>query len=444
MVKTRTGVARGLVVLGVLTVGGLLLGAQPASAGTITGACMATRFGSNLNCTANDVSVAQALSVSPAECTEGETFDLTATFQVNTTSTQRYDIGLYFSIDGDGNGDGALTGSCSLSTLPTAPVPPNENYDGDFCGDTSSAHSPRFVTLTLPGVACADPDGDGFLNLPNCTSWRNNSGDLCATEADAFPGTKSKCKCDRNFEIPIRVTAGAITVEKAALNSVEEPGGTVDYEVTVTNVGDAQVTLSTIVDDPDNDANTNNSVTYQAADACLDTILAPDESTTCTFSHDVSGNANEAVTDQACANGTDSHNTSVSDCDTATVTIGNVNPSATLDKSPQSTVCATVRYLVVVTNTDPAEAISLESLCDDKFGTVAGSGCAAGSEGAIAGTTCSAPQSIAIGESYNCTFDAVVCSGDHANTVTATGSDDDGNPFTASGQATVVDPPPFP
>jgi hypothetical protein len=225
---------------------------------------------------------------------------------------------------------------------------------------------------------------------------------------------------------------------------VDEPGGTVDYQVTVTNVGDAQVTLGTIVDDPDNDPNTNNSVTYQASDICGDTVLAPAESTTCTFSHNVSGNANQSFTDEACAHGTDTHGTAVSDCGTATVTIGNVNPSATVDKSPQSTVCATVRYLVVVTNTDPAEAISLGSLCDDKFGTIAGPGCAAGSEGAIDGTTCSVPQSIGIGATYNCTFDAVVCSGDHENTVTATGSDDDGNPFTASGSATVVDPPPFP
>ena len=44
----------------------------------------ATVSGSNLlNCTANDVRLSKATSVSPTSCIVGTTFDLTATFQVD-------------------------------------------------------------------------------------------------------------------------------------------------------------------------------------------------------------------------------------------------------------------------------------------------------------------------------------------------------------------------
>src|SRR5262249_32553230 len=143
------------IVVGLLSMAVLLYGAQPASAGTVQGnVCMQTLFGSKLNCTANDVSVAKATSVSTQQCTEGEHFALTATFQVNTTATTRYDVGLYFDVNGDPEKDGAKTGTCALATLPTTGTGA-ENYDGDFCGDTSSAKSPRFITITFPNVLCA-------------------------------------------------------------------------------------------------------------------------------------------------------------------------------------------------------------------------------------------------------------------------------------------------
>ena len=295
----------------------------------------------------------------------------------------------------------------------------------------------------IPNVECSDTDADGCLNLPYCTSWENNAGGVCATEADAKPGTTSKCNCDNTFNVPVEVTSGELSVTKAAdPTSLPEPGGTVDFTVTVTNIGTATVTLSTIVDDPDNNPATNNSTTYQASAICGTTSLPPSAFTTCTFTQNVSGGPG-SYTDRACANGTDTHNDPVSGCGLATVTIGNVNPSATVTKTPQGTVCATVRYAVSVQNTDVAEAITLDKLCDNKFGTIVGSGCTAGTEGAITGTTCEVPRSIAIGGTYNCTFDAEVCSAGHQDIVTATVSDDDGHSTDASGSATVSTPPAF-
>jgi hypothetical protein len=118
------------IVLAVLAVGGLLVGAQPAGAGTVTGnVCMQTLFtaGGNsqtLGCTANDVRIASAGNVRDpvtdepiTSCIEGSTLNFKADFEVVLTAQTRYDIGLYFATDGDPNGDGARTGQCAVSTI---------------------------------------------------------------------------------------------------------------------------------------------------------------------------------------------------------------------------------------------------------------------------------------------------------------------------------------
>jgi len=452
------------ILLGVLAVGGLLLGAQPVFAGTITGSdvCLTPLSGlSNPGCTAGDISlsaITNQADVSPSQCTEGETFTLTATFTIVTTATTRYDIGIYFDIGGDTEGDGAKTGTCSLSTLPTSP-PPYLDKDGDFCGDT--VKGTVRATVTIPGVLCADPDGDGLLNLPYCTSWDNNSNTACTTERGAKPGTTSKCNCQPAFQVPVHVTAGEITATKSAdpsLFNESELGTSVNFTVTVTNIGDAAVTLSTIVDDPDKNPATINSTTYttiltggicpagQQCASCNTLTVAPSGGTAaCTFARTVTGGPGPQ-TDRACANGTDTNGNPLQGCGEVTVTIGNVNPSATVTKTPQGTVCATVRYNVTVQNTDPAESITLDKLCDDKFGTIIGTGCAVGTEGPIIGTTCAVPQTLTVSgttSSYSCTFDAEVCTAGHQDTVTATVSDNDGHSTTAVGSATVNAPPAF-
>jgi hypothetical protein len=51
-------------------------------------------------------------------------------------ATTCYDIGLFFSTDADPIDNGALTGTCSITTLPTSPDTPFVNLDGDQCGGT--------------------------------------------------------------------------------------------------------------------------------------------------------------------------------------------------------------------------------------------------------------------------------------------------------------------
>jgi hypothetical protein len=239
--------------------------------------------GGGLNCTANDVKLATATDITILDdgCAfPGDTVTFTAAFQVEVNSGSANDIGIYIALDGDPNADGALTGTCTVSTPAYAPGPlwldldgtgdnttdsnnfgycstdggstiaiPTTPCDGgspaagdaqcvaklgagatceefgdgitsplqDTCGDLSktgqNANSPIFPTLTQT-VVCVDTDGDGQLDLPYCTSWRQTGGnELCLTPLAAYPGAPSKCNCDVGFGIDI-VVPGAIIVDK--------------------------------------------------------------------------------------------------------------------------------------------------------------------------------------------------------------------------------------
>jgi len=206
------------------------------------------------------------------------------------------------------------------------------------------------------------------------------------------------------------------------------------------------VTLNTIVDDPDNDVNTANSTTYQASAICAKTVLAPGgDSTTCSFTRTITGDAGQSFTDKACVNATDQNGNPVGPtCSTASVSIGDVKPTAAVTKTADSIVCADVKYLVKVENTDTVESLTLSTLNDDKFGNVAnytGGVPALGTK--VVSSACSVPQSIAASGKYECSFVALLCRvGDgfpHTNTLTGTLSDNDKNTITPSGSATVTD-----
>jgi hypothetical protein len=46
-------------------------------------------------------------------------------------------------------------------------------------------------------VACVDTNNNGIVDASVCTSWDNNTGSVCSSLADAFPGTAAKCGCAR-------------------------------------------------------------------------------------------------------------------------------------------------------------------------------------------------------------------------------------------------------
>lgn len=454
---------RNLVAMAVFALALPVVGARPAAAAdsgpTQSGEiCMQKVFGApvansnRLNCTANDIRLSRAISVSPDSCIEGETFNLAATFEVNVTANARYDAGFFFRIDGGSNarGDGgAASGVCSLSALDVPPAVPGLDLDPDTCGDLN-AGTYRNVSFTIPGVLCQDLDGDGFLNLPNCTSWHSNQGTTCNINAafDFDPDTKSKCVCDDTFQVPVRVETATLDVQKdVSPDEVPETGGTVTYTVQVTNQAQiVSVTIATLVDSEYGDIAdpSNPNVFDNTCPDLVGDVLAPLGTTSCSFKALVSGDSGDTVPDTVNVCGTQQGTgATICDEDDAEVVITDVPSTPTLAKTAQSAACTVdVTYQVVVSNNSAIDTLTLDSLSDDKFGDITTV------QGKVVSTSCETGGAIAKSGNYTCSFtgriDSDTCDVNHVDTVTADVTDDDGVTSAPSDSATVTVTPAFP
>ncbi len=212
-----------------------------------------TSGSTKLNCTANDVSIAQVTNIRDLHgnplntCSGGSPFSFIADFTIKTTSSQaRENIGLYIATNSTTQ---ALTGSCVDNIITRPHQCPNadagvlcgsNNYHEtdpapDNCGDTSSNDGNgtgiEIVTLEIDNFACTAPAGSTQLVLPNCTSWQIPGGTIQCVSNDglypfngpggtptAVPGTKSKCNCG---VIPLGITVQSpqVTVGKTCNTS---------------------------------------------------------------------------------------------------------------------------------------------------------------------------------------------------------------------------------
>ncbi len=471
--------------LGVLTVGGLLLGAQPASAAP----CLQDAFGKNVQCTANDVSIAEVTNIAitaggsctgtgtnrvctcngvtppPTNCSTNPSqtgcVTFTADFKVVLTAQERFDIGFYIGTDGDPNGDGAITGQCADFVITQAeevdqngnPNPNNfTNSDNDACGNIDATHNPQFLHLTI-STACVAGTG-GNLKLPTCTSWQQPGADTVCSGPPSLPGSPSKCNCNPGFTIAISVEHPTITVTKTPTPThiTEGTPTNVTYAVNVHNDGtSASVTITSLTDSIYHNITTTGHDNITSTTCAVPTSpIAPGGNYPCSFTVAVPAHEpGQSITDQVCASGTDSNGGAIGPtCATAIVTVDDVLPTATVIKSVQSANCAQVQYQVQVVNTDPVDTLMLNALCDDKFGditvgTASTPACPAAPR-AVVSTTCAVPQPLPPGDgqpggtdTYTCTFVGLACVGD-TDTVTATLHDDEGNPTTKSGSATLT------
>ena len=269
-----------------------------------------TASSNKLNCTANDVRVAQVVGIRDpvtgqplSTCFQGSHFNFLADFEIVTSSTSsRSNIGLYFATNSTTQ---ALTGSCVDNIIqPSHPCPSNNtitcgsdnykeldpqpsagspNVPPDNCGDTTSQdNSPVFgsaaqgVTVEVDNFLCVAPAGSNTLVLPNCTSWQIPGGTIACEspapnfpyEIAAIPGTKSKCNCSI-ISLPITPITVTASITKSCTTSITTTAGTscdegaegldpATYSVTITPtvaVGDTIVdqicdtAYGTVVDD---------------------------------------------------------------------------------------------------------------------------------------------------------------------------------------------------
>ncbi len=198
----------------------------------------------HLNCTANDINIASASNIvithiggksveeGTTVCVDGLDVTFTADFDVVSTASARYDIGLYFNREG---GDSARNGSCNIYTLDGTNSINASNLDGgtDSCWDVEQnemvVHSSTITTT------CYDSDGDGQLNLPNCVSWRQpGANELCTDPKDAYPGAPSKCNCDDDFNVPIFIQPDPpVSTKTVDHTSGQEPSEEFVYTISI-------------------------------------------------------------------------------------------------------------------------------------------------------------------------------------------------------------------
>jgi hypothetical protein len=397
----------------VMTMLALVTSATIASA---AGNCLKDEYGKNVQCSANDVSVAFAdnprdLQGNPLTgpgkgCAAGQMFSFIADFHIVTTATARENIGLYFQT---GGGSSALTGGTCSDNIISPLHDPGQNttgscgsgagqvpclgsalyheYDtsltGDNCGDTTSADGTnQIVTVEVDNALCK-AGINGLLSLPNCTSWQQPGGALlCASSPPnkgwpwvpaAIPGSPSKCHCDGSFTVPIQVQTPGVSVTKSAdKTSLDDPGGTVTYTVAVTNNKSnfGSVTLNQVCDSA---YGTIAAVTGQTtcpagipgldgtatpASCKLPATIALGSTFNCTFTANMT-EQNSPVTDTATANGVGADGVTgfSAPSNSVTVTVNEAPTTATTTKSFVSTQagCATVRYSVDIHNSSSAD-----------------------------------------------------------------------------------------
>ncbi|HEV2851844.1 MAG TPA: C25 family cysteine peptidase [Thermoanaerobaculia bacterium] len=224
----------------------------PAMAGAIvTGDCVQARGGNS--CTAGDVTF---ILVGLGNQTDGcmgsnDTLTIYLGGQLqNTSANTRYDVGMYiYNYLGTETAPAVSQGyayngtSCARETLKPAGTlndqrctynspagslnllggsGPFFNGDGDTCGDlvkvgTSSTCDSNgdgkwddsFIIFPDPvTLKCVDLTGDGFVDIPTCATWGQNSdeigpGGTCGSETDVRPGTPAKCNCGNiNSTVP--------------------------------------------------------------------------------------------------------------------------------------------------------------------------------------------------------------------------------------------------
>jgi uncharacterized repeat protein (TIGR01451 family) len=332
---------------------------------------------------------------------------------------------------GAGLARGASTPTCTIdNTLKAAPkltvqkvCPDGAKSQTDTFGISNNGNATG-VALSCGASAelVLGPDAAYQITETKLAGYLAEQYSSGCTDEDGLPrGGTGTCTITNRLPSTIVVTKTADPI------SLPEPGGPVTFTVKIENTSATDaVTISSLVDDKYGD--------LDGEGTCdVPQTIAAGSAYSCEFSRDVSGDAGDTHVNMVTASGTDDDADPVSDDDDATVTLTDVKPAISVEKTANPTSVAepgrAVDFTVKVTNASEIEVLNLTSLVDDKFGNLGGKG------------TCEVPQTIAVGGTYTCTFTEHLsgdASNEHVNTVTATGSDDDENEVSAKDDATVA------
>lgn len=199
--------------------------------------CASDRFGSDLGCTAGDVSISSIAIASggPPSCIGEQSlvFDLDVT--INAANAKRYDIGVFLSNDGKSTRlttahNGAAT--CSVGMVPKNPLP-FKDWDSDTCGDIDGPGSGTFRMYNVTVLCSAAGATTGKLAIPFTVTWDVNAGGTCSSIADPIPTAQSKCNAPLVLQTVDVVVLPLITNTDGT--DFIKPGASSAYSVVITN-----------------------------------------------------------------------------------------------------------------------------------------------------------------------------------------------------------------
>ena len=216
-------------------------------------------------------------------------------------------------------------------------------------------------------------------------------------------------------------------VKFASPANIDEPGGTVQYDVLVANLSPTPVELTSLVDDLYGDLNGKGSCSVPQTLSGLNSIYF------CAFQERVSGEPLDIITDTITARGVDNlpePNNLVAE-DSASVIIDNVPSQIQIEKfaNPEtiSEPGGSITFKLRIQNTSVTDTITVNSLLDSQLGVPKGD--------------CTTGFDLVPGEVFECNYSGIVIgnAGDFVtNRVLVTGTDDDGIPVLDTSAATVT------
>jgi uncharacterized repeat protein (TIGR01451 family) len=319
--------------------------------------------------------------------------------------------------------------SVSKSASPTSVVEPGDTVTFDVTVTNEGAES---ATLTnLIDDIHGDLNGRGDCVLPqslpiggsySCSFTATVSGNAGDTEIDTITATAvddegSEGSNSGSATVTITgytPTSDDITVVKNATpDSVVEPGGLVTFDVTVTNTGSEDLTLTSLVDDIHGDLNGQGDCVLPQA------LAAGGGSYSCSFTAAVSGNAGDIETDTITAAVADDEGNSAANAAQATVTITDADVSVDIVKTASDTSIpepgSNVDYTLTITN-NSSEPVTIVAL-DDTYTLSAECNALVNAE-------------LGVGASVSCQYTvdfAGADAGAYTNAATVTVRDDEGN-----------------
>jgi hypothetical protein len=274
----------------------------------------------------------------------------------------------------------------------------------------------------------------------SCSFTETVTGDGGDVEVDTVTATATdilgrEIQASDSATVTIIDLPSSIEVIKTALpNTLLEPGGEVNFTISVINTSPADVvTLEALVD------NVHGDLIEQNLCPPPSTLFPGRDPYRCVFSMRVEGPPGYEELNTVTAFATDEDGDPLEGKAQASVTILDSPPSIEAVKSAVPDIVPssgdTVTYTFTTTNTSEVDTVTLDSLSDSAFGNLAGQG------------DCSVPQVLAPDQSYQCSVDVFISGNDgetHSNEFTVMGTSDDGDLVGATAQAivTIPDQPP--